>query len=68
VDCLHRDPLGTGSEYTFKQGKWFETKCWKEKKWVEQQLTEVTDAALLRDLAAVNEKLRPLISAILANK
>src|SRR5208337_1362726 len=23
VDCLHRDPLGIGSKYKFKQGKWF---------------------------------------------
>ena len=69
VDCLHRDPLGVGSEYTFKQGTWFETKFWKEAKWVAvKQPNEVTDAALVRELNAVNEKLRPYIQSLKANE
>jgi hypothetical protein len=64
MDCLHRDPLGTGSEYMLKQGKWFETKFWKDGEWVEQiqQPTEVTNSSLAHDLTSVNEILRPLIS------
>jgi len=62
VDCLEREPfVGTTSKYIFKQGKWFEIKG-------NGQLTETKDAKLIRDLTAVNEKVRPLISSLIANK
>jgi len=67
ANCLHKDPSGAGSEYTFKQGKWFETKSWKQGEWVEQP-TEVTNAALIRDLNTVNEKLRLLIQSLEINE
>jgi len=67
ANCLHKDPSGAGSEYTFKQGKWVETKSSKQGKWVEQ-FTEVTNAALVRDLNTVNEKLRLLIQSLKINE
>jgi hypothetical protein len=67
ANCLHKDPSGAGSEYTFKQGKWVETRSWKQGKWVEQ-FTEVTNAALVRDLNTVNEKLRLLIQSLKINE
>jgi hypothetical protein len=62
TDCLERDPFGpTRFKYLFKQGKWFEMR-------EADQLAEVTNAKLFRELTTVNEKLRLLVCSIKANE